>query len=222
MTPFMASVSQTWNVVAATAQAAAAVAMIVLAVGTILLASRTRELAQNAKDQVDSTLREAKATENLALEARTDRQLVWRPQLQIRGLGDAIGSGWYMTASNTGSGPAIDVVVAIRDIHNVGHWGVWRVGDLRPGDSQEGGSDDRLGMNVTSIFEGFIDCDLRRSVSVAIMCTDVLGRRMRFGIADPIAPYPGEASKALQVEMSILNEEHPQHVGWAQEPLIWG
>ena len=103
--------SQSWNVVAAIAQAAAAIAMIALAVGTIRLASRTRELAQNAKVQADSSLREAQATESLAEEARTDRQLVWRPQLQIRNLGPAIGSSWYMTASNTGPGPAIDVIV---------------------------------------------------------------------------------------------------------------
>ena len=55
-----------------------------------------------------------------------------------------------------------------------------------------------------------------------MMCTDVLGRRLRFGVADPKGPYPGEVSKVLPVEISAPSADHPDHMGWAAEPLIWG
>ena len=206
-----------WGEVDGIAQIAVAIGTITLAGFTYGLARRTHELAAMSKDQVDASLREAKATEGLALEARTDRHLAWRPQLELRDLRHT--DQWSMRIGNSGAGPALDVIVAARDMTDVGEWCLIRCGDLRPGDHVERAELPwQHGNSLTSTFEGFSDLNERRVVTIVMMCTDVLGRRLRFGIADPKHPFPGEVSTVLPVEIST--QDH--RLAWATEPLIWG
>jgi hypothetical protein len=223
-----------WDVVAldtaSLTQIIAAGATLVLAGVTAWMAYKTSQVAKQTQNQATATTKaaqaahnEAEATKALAAAAQIDRLLQWRPQLELRDLYHAE-NGWKMRIRNTGSGPALDVVVAAREMSNIGNWCLLRVGDLRPGDDSETeGFNWSHGGALTSIFEGFFDLDERRVATSVMLCSDVLGRRFRFGIADPKDPYPGEISKVLGAEISpALSPAHPFHEGWANEPLIWG
>lgn len=197
-----------------------------LARRTTELASETKDLARETKDEAKAAAREAAATENLAVEARTDRQLQWQPKLERLDVHHRDVAGvdlLFVSVRNSGVGPALNVVVTTRDIADVGRWWLLRCGDLR-GAEEFRGSEGRWprGSTLTAVFEGFPDCDRRRTVTFVMLCTDVLGRRFRFGIAEPTKPYPGEPPKVLAADISALSANHPQHTGWADNPLIWG
>src|SRR5579862_5443243 len=72
-----------WVALGGIAQIAAAVGTLNLAVVTGRMVKRTHELGQKADRQIEAAQREAEATERLAIEARTDRRLLWRPQLEL-------------------------------------------------------------------------------------------------------------------------------------------
>lgn len=211
-------------------QIIAAGATLVLAGVTAWMAFKTSRVAEETKKQAGATTKaaqaaheEAEATKALASAAQIDRLLQWRPQLELRDLRHAQ-NDWNMTIRNTGSGPALDVVVAAREMSNIGEWCLLRIGDLRPGDRSEAHGLTWLHEGaVTSVFETFLGLDVRRVVTSVMLCSDVLGRRFRFGIADPKNPYPGEISRVLGAEISpAISSLHPSHEGWADEPLIWG
>ena len=231
-------VTNGWGELDGVAQIAAAGGTLVLAAFTWWLGRRTHELAVKADDQVrvageqaEAARQEAKATEALAREQRTDRQLAWRPQLERIGV-------WTRTVTeqngetrvqrtcwvrNSGAGPALNVVTLIRDIADVRRWWICRCGDLRPGEGKERSADLwQHGKSLTAVFDGFADCGDRHVVTFVMLCSDVLGRRFRFGIADPKDPFPGEPTKVLAAEISELAEGGTQHSGWAGLPLIWG
>ena len=214
--------STVWTVIDGIAALLVAGGTLTLAWYTHALAKQTHERASKTKDQVDASLREAKATEELALEARTDRLLTWRPQLEIRNF-IRDGADWYMTVRNTGGGPALDVVVVARNNSNVGEWALLRFGDLRPGEALDKKGETWIsGKAIISIFEDFLEPDNRRAVSQVMMCSDILGRRFRFGISDPINPFPGEPSRVLAPEISIRDPETGARLPWASEQLVWG
>jgi hypothetical protein len=64
--------------------------------------------------QADAALSEAKATEDLANEAKTERLLLWRPQIEIRDIRDLDDGGWSLRVRNSGAAPALDAFVAVR------------------------------------------------------------------------------------------------------------
>jgi hypothetical protein len=214
--------STVWTAIGGIAALLVAGGTLTLAWYTHALAKQTHELASKTKDQVDASLREAKATEELAREARTDRLLAWQPQLEIRNF-IRDGADWCMTVRNTGGGPALDVVVVVRNNSNVGEWALLRFGDLRPGEAfDKKGETWANGMAIISIFEDFLEPDNRRAVSQVMMCSDILGRRFRFGISVPINPFPGESSRVLAPEISIPDPSTGARLSWASEQLIWG
>lgn len=199
------------------------IASIAVAVGTLSLAAVTVKLANNARSQVDASFKEATATEALAQEAKTDRQLAWRPQLELLRHGQDEYGDWHIEVANSGAGPAIDVVVVARLIDPIHTWTLVRLGDLRPGVARKKEQPSwPYGNSIASIFDGYPDLDGRRTVVVVMICRDILERRFRFAVAAPISAYPGEPNKILRVEESTLSVDNPSHSGWASEPLIWG
>ncbi|HUC38311.1 MAG TPA: hypothetical protein VMR97_14450 [Acidimicrobiales bacterium] len=204
------------------AQLAVACGTLTLAGVTAWMARRTHEVAKKTSDLVESSLREAKATETLAAEARTDRQLAWRPQLELAFFSQAIDK-FQFQVRNTGGGPALQVVCVARQSDNVNTWSIVRAGDIRPNDpvKQVGGGAWKDGGNHNSLFEEMPGAQEGDIVTVVLLCSDVLGRRSRFGyaITDKAG---GSFSKPLPAEVSVLDEDHPQHTGWAADPLVWG
>lgn len=103
-----------WVEIGGIAQLGAAVGTLVLAGVTAWLAKRTHEMAAEAKEQASAALREAEATERLAIEASTDRQLAWRPNVGIEA-GTTVSSSKQNTATvtltNVGNGPALDCTI---------------------------------------------------------------------------------------------------------------
>jgi hypothetical protein len=223
----MTMIGTNWTAVGGVAQLVAAVATMGLAVVTARMAMRTHEVAVEAKAQAGAAAREAKATENLAIEARTDRQLAWRPHLELVGYDhhtDVEDNSFYFTVRNLGPGPALQVDCLAREIENVARWGIARIGDLRSGDS--GAAHGQIwskGGSLNTPFEGIPGESPGGIVAVVLMCSDVLGRRFRFGYTRPIKLPPSDQSlRALPADVSVISEDHPAHTGWADEPLIWG
>ena len=211
-------------------------AELAVAVGTLTLAGVTAFMVRRTGEGVRNTLREAIATENLAAEARTDRQLAWRPQLELldyrhepratdplaKGYGAA---DFYFHVRSTGAGPALQVVAMAWEIENTSRWCIVGVGDLRPGDERN--AEAALwpsGRNVSSPFEGFPGVTTTDYLTVVLLCSDVLGRRWRFGWARGVGTPPTVPTmKYVGPDVSVLDEEvHRFHTGWADEPLIWG
>jgi len=118
------------------------------------------------------------------------------------------GADWYMTIRNSGAGPALDIVVVARNQNNIGEWALLRFGDIRPSEAfDKKGETWPHGRAINSIFEEYLERDDRRAVTQVMMCSDILGRRFRFGIADPKDAFPGEPSRALPAEISIQDPE---------------
>ena len=224
-----------WSEVDGVAAAAAAFGTLVLAGVTGWLAKRTHDLAENADaqirkaaEQVDASRQEVEATEALATEQRTDRQLQWRPQLERIAFGTvAVTNPESQEAAtihvrNSGAGPALAVVVLAREM-DTSRWWIFPIGDLRPGEEKER-CESRWanGNSLTEPFNDFPDCDDRRVVNFVMFCSDVLGRRFRFGVGEPKHPFPGERAKILAAQVSALTDAHPSHTGWAALDLIWG
>jgi hypothetical protein len=211
-------------------------AELAVAVGTLALAGVTAWMVKGTREGVRNTLREAIATENLAAEARTDRQLAWRPQLELmdyhhepqaaeltmQGYGTP---DFSFHVRSTGAGPALQVVAITREVENIGRWCIVGIGDLRPGDKRE--ADGELwpsGGSVSSPFEGFPGATEADIVTVVLLCGDVLGRRWRFGWARGVGTPPTVPTrKYVGSNASVIDENvHRFHTGWADEPLIWG
>lgn len=231
-------VTSGWNELDGIAQIVAAGGTLILAGFTWRLAARTHELAAKAAEQVEvsgeqveAARQEAKATEALAIEQRTDRQLAWRPHLELLSLTDDVhhpnvshnSDRMKCWIANSGGGPALGVTVMARDISTVGRWWLLRLRNLRPGQTADASGDSwQHGKALTAAFEHFPDCDDRHIVTFVILCSDVLGRRFRFGVATPRDPIPGEPLKVPVAEISAPTDAGSQHSGWADLPLIWG
>jgi hypothetical protein len=207
------------------AQLAVAGGTLVLAAFTAWMAHRTHEVAEQAKDQVAAADREAKATENLAIEARTDRQLAWRPQVELSHLDRLTNNdSWNFRIRNSGPGPALQVVSMARDVDDVGRWCLVRFGDLVPAELQaRNGPRWTGGGAVSSPFEDIVGATDGEVVLAVVMCSDILGRRFRFGYARAVyLPPTDKFLRPLPPEVSALSENHPAHTGWAAEPMVWG
>ena len=187
------------------------------------VAERTNELAETTKGVVTASLREAQATESLALEAKTDRQLVWLPQLELM-LWHHSGNDFIVQVRNTGAGPAFQVACVARAIESIGHWSLMRIADLRPGeDSTEHGTAWSPARTLTTPFEGVPGCTDGEVVTWVLLCSDALGRRFRFANARAVNAHPDDTFlRRLPPDISAITDDHPFHEGWADEPMIWG
>lgn len=215
--------SANWVELGGIAQLVAAGGTLGLAAVTAWLAKRTHEMAKEAEGQVAAALREAKATETLAVEARTDRQLAWRPQLELTHY-DHTQDNFQFDLRNTGPGPALQVSCMAREIENVSRWCILHTNDLRPGDSTRvgapvwtaGGSVDSPFRDVPGLMDGVED------VQVVLMCADVLGRRFRFCFAKPRhLPSDDKFLKPLPPDIAVADDEQ-RYARWAAEPMVWG
>jgi hypothetical protein len=212
-----------WLEVGGVAQLVAAAATVGLAGVTAAMAIRTHEVAKETKGLVGVSLREAQATEALAIEARTDRQLAWLPQLELVRYTHPPNSFGF-EVRNTGPGPALRVVCMAREMENIGKWAIVHMGDFRPGELKE--EDGRLWTGVGAVispFEGIPGLTSADVVTIVLLCSDVLGRRFRFGYAKGVHLPPDNITvKALPPNVSTISEDHPWHTDWADEPLVWG
>ena len=205
------------------AQIAAAIATVVLAGVTAVMAKRTHDVAKKTGGLIEASTREAAATEALAIESRTDRQLAWQPQLELTQWNEWEGNfSWEVR--NSGGGLAVQVVALGRRIENVGTWYIGRHGDLRPGDKERRQvSFWKKGGGLHAPYEGYastFDADI---VTVVLLCSDILGRRFRFGFVRPPGLSPDDMFLGvLPAEISVITDDHPAHTDWAAEPLIWG
>ena len=145
-------------------------------------------------------------------------------ELQFRSLTEDEQHPYFsMRVRNTGGAPAIQVVGATHDIANLGRWAVIRFGDLIP--SETSGKSEPLWTKGNTLKEPWRGYDLERELVVAVlMCSDVLGRRFRFGYAQPAASPPGDAPflRALPVQVSTITEDHPAHDTWVPHNICLG
>lgn len=157
---------------------------------TAWLAFKTRDLARSAARQAQAASEEAEATNQLANEARRDRELIWRPILSVEVGSPTVGEHTYdegdVRISNVGTGPALNCAYAswtpdgassgftprhcfVRgfDLGNAGSPITWSLFVPPPG------SNDRL----------------RR----VLVCSDIFGNRYRFGSGEiEISPRGNE------------------------------
>jgi hypothetical protein len=218
-----------WLAVGGMAQLVAAGATLILAVFTYAMAKRTHELADKAQDQVEAAQlqvaaaqREAKATENLAIEARTDRQLAWRPHLElVEYLHE--GDRFDFTVRNAGAGPAFRVECLAREIKDVSRWGIVSLPNLQPGESAMDTANVWIkGGGLISPFENFPGSFEYEFVTVVLFCEDALGRRFRFGQMRPEGLSISDPSwRSMPPDVSTVTDEHPFHSDWADEPMVW-
>ncbi len=160
-----------------------------VAVGTLGLAAGTVYLATKAGN-------EASATQALAKEARTDRQLQWRPQLGLMDCWASMdGNGrFHFSIANVVGGPAVGCKAMARVPWDVNSWSLWIVGDVESGAQAAYTQDARRGLSVYSAFAApDAMAEPRREPDVVLICSDILGRRYRFPIVDV---FPREASNS--------------------------
>ena len=97
------------------------------------------------------------------------------------------------------------------------------MGDLTPGELKQMGAPHwREGGDLREPYS-FRNLSEHEIVTVVLMCSDVIGRRFRFGYVRPSHLPPTDPFlRPLPAEVSTVSEDHPEHVGWAAEPIVWG
>jgi hypothetical protein len=228
-----------WLQVGGIAQLIAAGATFALAAGTCYMAFKTRavakethEVAIKTHEAAEATRQEAHATEALAEEMRNDRRLSFLPMLEVTSYvrdvhltaGDTAGSVDRVSFRNAGHGPALGVVVLARDLANVGNWSITRMGHLRPEDGIKGINAEvrEGGPTLYTPFEGIPGTPTDAGVGVVLLCSDVLGRRIRFGSYwRKLGNERDSRWEALPPEIASP-AAHGFPMGWTSEPLVWG
>jgi hypothetical protein len=192
-----------WVAFGGFAQLLAALATVALALTTVRLASQTRK--------------EASSTERLAQEAVTDRQLQWRPQLELRQKTWPYAGFPYFSfgIANTGAGPALSVVCIAQ---KGADWARWNYGDLvAPNVTGQQHQNPRPDLFPPSLFANNELPDSRTPM-VALFCRDILNRQFRF-------MYSWDESQPFDSQGELTR--HPAEIAsaplpdWAREPLIW-
>jgi len=105
------------------AQLAVAGGTLALAAVTYLMAKRTHEVASETKI-------ESRATQDLASAARTDRELAWRPQLDLTECGFAKDTFTPIKVFNAGGGAAIGCKILARLSSDINKWCLLAAGDI--------------------------------------------------------------------------------------------
>jgi hypothetical protein len=118
------------------------VAQLIAAGATVLLAAFTARMARRTHDVATETKKESAATISLANEAKTDRELAWRPQLALRICDVIVRNGvpgeFSFQIVNAGGAPGIGCMVLARLPQDISHWGMWAVGDIGSGSTDLG------------------------------------------------------------------------------------
>lgn len=212
------SPSQTfWIGLGALCSGVAAIATAILALFTYRMASKTGA--------------EAAATVLLAEEAQRDRQMLWQPQLEMlmfnRNMGTITGRGYGsfdLSVRNSGSAPALQVIIVARDGESSTRWAVVTCGDLRPGESFRAGHMGTEGDPFVMPFEGVSGVEATEYVSIVVLCRDVLGRRLRFAFTTVRWPgggdNPNDTPGFRPLAMPDI-EEGPDWPEWAVAPVLW-
>jgi hypothetical protein len=204
-----------WVALGGIAQGLAALATVALALVTVSMANETREVAKAARDETAATI-------SLAQEARNDRELAWRPQMSLVDirLGDGVPPSPLIEVrvKNAGGGPAIKCKVAIRQ---PGRWWLIAVGDLQVNSEASGIGSPQSGARPDEVFtyvsQGAGGLSVPLTPELVILCSDVLGRQLRFPVQNSFDGIG--AWNHLRPEVSA--EEVPK-AKWATEPaLFW-
>jgi len=194
------------------------------AIATAILALFTFQMAKK-------TAAEATATVQLVDETRRDRQLLWRPQLEMltfnRNMGTVAGrdyGSFDLRVRNSGSAPALQVIIVARDGEAATRWAVVTCRDLRPGEECGAGHSGTEGDPFLMPFEGIGEVDDTEYVSVVVLCRDVLGRRFRFSFATIRwpggGPNPNDTPGLRPLPLPDI-EEGPNWPEWASAPVLW-
>ena len=217
-------VATNWVAVGGVAQILAAIATVGLATITARMATRTREMASETKAQAHATKEEAKATRTLGDEAKFDRQLRWRPQLDLT-VCWVDSNEFRFRVFNAGGGPAIACKVLARQPDDINRWGLWVAGDIAPNSStDERGTEIRTSGSIYAAFEApDAMADPKREPNVVVICADILGRRYRFPVVDVF----DDEHKTNKREMwkpfppEIYEGAAPDAPTWTGHPLLW-
>lgn len=131
--------------------------------------------------------------------------------------------GFTIKARNSGSAPALQVVALVSLIENVSRWALLRLGDLTPEEMKTKWEQVwDAGGQLTYPFNDIPDDRKDTVVDVVLLCSDVLGRRWRFGYARPVSAPPNvEFRRPLAAQVSAITEDHPEHDQWAEPPVVW-
>ncbi len=191
-------------------------ATFVLAVVTAIVVWQNRGIVRSAN-------REAKAAEDLAIETRNDRDYRWRPQLEVMRYDGPLENRWTIGIRNTVDAVAIRTVVLVRD-QSSSAWGFFVVGNVTQADgvrtSQVGFWE--FGGTIAAMFDGFANCPQSHVVEVVMVCSDVLGRRMRFGYAVPKTSLPTTTPTGVLLGPEIEPRKATVRPPWVDQPRIWG
>lgn len=220
----MQSSGVAWTEIDGIAGLCAAGGTLVLACVTGWMAKRTHDVATKTTELVAASTREAEATERLAREAQLDRQLSCRPQLELRHFESNNSGAFIVGVRNSGAGPALGVVAIARsmDAEKVDWWAILRFGDVMPGEDKNKVEPRMTGGPIVLPWEGFAEVRSDERPVVAVMCSDVLGRRFRFGHARSVNARPADdITRPLEVDVSP-EKDGMGHMGWAADSLIWG
>lgn len=183
------------------------------AVATVTLAFFTWRMAVKTGD-------EAEETRKLAQEARTDRELQWRPVLYLAGDMDPLTNP---TVTNSGGGPALKVQVFARTTTVLTSYMMFGFGDIRSGESK---TQDFSAVSipgntfVPEVFDRGPDCNGSENVTVTIFCTDVLGRRLRFTYAEMIGATPHPNGIVFRHRLPVEIEQEPWQHRWSNG-AVW-
>ena len=206
-----------WIGVGAVCSGLAAIATAVLALFTFQMAKKTSA--------------EATATVQLVDETRKDRQQLWQPQLEMlvynRNMGGVVGrdyGNFDLHVRNSGSAPALQVVIVARDGEAATRWAVVKCGDLRPGEDYRAAHMGSEGGPFLFPFAGTNGADVAEYVAVVVLCRDVLGRRLRFSWASirwpDGGPNPNDFPGLRPLPLPDI-EEGAHLPRWATAPELW-
>lgn len=195
-------VAQTWHwiAIAAVAQVLAAGGTVFLAFKTAKLAAETRGVATKTGDEAKAAAESVKATQQLAEEARHDRELLYRPILTTKVHSGNHANGRYIEQVdivNIGNGPALDCVYVT---NSDGDWSF--LGSKRGSFSVAGRSNSGERRTTPSTDplpnEVLMHPDASGSPEYwthALICSDQFGNRYRFGMIPPQMVRQSESDK---------------------------
>jgi len=205
-----------WVAVGGIAQLVAAAATITLAIFTAVMASRTREVAIETQS-------ESSATRLLAEEAKRDRELAARAQLSLLEFACDVlphqepPGRVQANILNAGSGPAIDVKLALRSPSDVNIWSIVNFRDLKPAGNREKGGQLVHGGSPYDLFD---DPGDTAAADVVLFCSDVLDRRYRFPFLDAVGNSDA-TWRPLPPEIFSPDDPVNGRPNWVNHPKLW-
>jgi hypothetical protein len=167
------------------------IAQLIAAAATIGLAVVTTIMAIKTRDVAKQTQLESSATQSLAAEAAN--------------------------ILNTGSGPAIDVKLALRSPADVNIWSILYYRDLKSAGNRERGGHLVYGSTPYDLFD---DPGDTTSADVVLFCSDVLDRRYRFPFLDAVGSRDA-TWRPLPPEIYSTDDPVDGRPNWVNQPKLW-